>query len=332
MISEIQNNKFENRLHSIFLVLGMTALMSLVGWLLFGRWGLFGALSITMIGIVFGPRMSAKLVLRMYKAQPINHFNSPALHRLFRELCKRAELPAKPGLYYIPSRMPNAFATGVGKNSAVAITDGLIRMLTPRELAGVLAHEIAHLRHHDTRVMGLADTIGRMTSFFSRLGLLMFFFCGANILMGGSGIQLVLVGILMFFAPTLIAIMQLALSRSREFNADMGAVELTGDPHGLASALKKLDPESSRNVIGKIFMPDQMKQPAMLRTHPPTEDRVRELMSVAQDDVEKRNSVLEKTKFNQKEHINRHGEPIIYIGFPKVRERERYRFGSGTYR
>lgn len=330
MNSQLRENKNENSLHSILLILSMAAILSLIGWLLFGLPGLIGAAVFAFGSAIFGPRMSSKLVLRMYQARPITREVSPTLTQLFNELCRRAELEHRPGLYYIPSRVPNAFATGVGRSSAVAITDGLIRMLNTRELTGVIAHEVAHLRHCDTRVMGLADAIGKLTSAISRIGLVMFIFSGAGVLLSGSGWRIALTGLLMMVAPTLIALLQLALSRSREFNADMGAAELTGDPMGLASALKKLDPEQrSGNIFGQVLDPSQRKQPAFLRTHPPTEERVRELTEVATANEQTQDAV--RKSFEDRKATNRKGEPVIYIGYPRVNQQQRYRMTTDTY-
>lgn len=331
MNAQIRENRNENRIHSFLLILAMAAILSLIGWLLFGVPGLIAASVFALTSAIVGPRVSTSLVLRMYHARPITHEVSPALNQLFTELCRRAELAHQPGLYYIPSRAPNAFATGVGRNSAVAVTDGLIRMLTTRELTGVIAHEVAHLRHNDTRVMGLADAIGKLTSAVSRIGLMMFIFSGAGVLLTGSGWKIALTGLLMMVAPTLIAFLQLALSRSREFNADMGAAELTGDPMGLASALKKLDPEQqSESIFGKVLDPSLRKQPAFLRTHPPTEERVRELMEVATSNEQVRATI--RRSFEDERATNRQGDPVIYIGYPTVNQRQRYRMTTDTFR
>lgn len=331
MNQQLRNNKSENSLHSLLLILGMAGILSLIGLMLFGITGLAIALAVTAASAIVGPRVSSTLILRTYKAQRISEDMSPSLNRLFLELCKRADLDYRPGLYYIPSRVPNAFATGVGKNSAVAVTDGLIRLLNSRELTAVIAHEVAHLQHHDTRVMGLADTLGKLTSAVSRIGMLMLFFSGASVLFGGNGLFVALTGLLMISAPSLIAVMQLALSRSREFNADMGAAELTGDPMGLASALQKLDPEARvRSILEAVLDPTQRKQPAFLRTHPPTEERVRELMEVAKENDEAREEI--ENSYRDRRVSSRSGRPVLFVDAPRVNQRQRYRIASDTYR
>ena len=185
MNSELKSNKNENMIHTALLVLGMIALMSGIGWMLLGKWGFLIAIGLTMFGLLLGPRLSSRIVLRMYKAQRIEQQVAPDLINLFRELAGRGGLKPIPDLYYIPSHLPNAFAVGSGNTAAVSITHGLLQGLNPRELAGVLAHEIAHLKHNDTRVMGLADIVARITSVFARIGIFMLLFFGANILLGG---------------------------------------------------------------------------------------------------------------------------------------------------
>jgi heat shock protein HtpX len=235
------------------------------------------------------------MVLRAYKAQPITYDSAPQLNNIFREICKRSDLDPLPQLYYIPSRVPNAFAVGRGRKAAVALTDGLLRLLSPREIAGVLGHEVAHIINRDISVLGVADTITRTTSTLARIGILMMLFSVGTFLFGSGGWTFVLVGLIMFFAPMLVVILQLTVSRTREFDADQGAAELTGDPAGLASALSKLDPPKPRSIFERILRPgSNRKEPAMLRTHPPTEERLAKLMELVE---------IQKTKQARQQEI-----------------------------
>lgn len=278
---QIDQNQRSNLLQTLLLLMAMSAILSGTGFILFGYWGFISALLLLLIGVVFSSRISAAMVLRMYKAVLIEPHQAPQLISLFHVLSERAELPKPPRLYYVPTALPNAFAVGVGKNAAVAITDGLLKLLTQRELAGVLAHELAHIVHHDIRVLGLADTISRTTSFLSRMGLLMVLFSFGSFMIGSNGGSLIIAGLTLFFAPTLVILLQLAVSRTREFNADQGAAEITGDPLGLAMALQKLDIPEHRGVIERLMSPgNHRKEPAMLRTHPPTAERVEKLMEL----------------------------------------------------
>jgi len=161
----------------------------------------------------------------------------------------------------------------------VAITDGMLRALTLRELAGVLAHEISHLRNRDTWVMGLADAMNRLTRVLSFVGLFLLLISVPWMLMGGQGFPW-LGALLLMFAPTIGGLLQLALSRTREYDADLDAAGITGDPEGLVQALEKLERRQGR-FWEEIVMPgSKMPIPEMLRTHPPTEERVARLRAL----------------------------------------------------
>ena len=321
----VRSKDSSNTFHTILLILAMAVLAGFVGYLLGGKFGLFAAVVLTLFGLVAGSRASAAIVLRMYKAQPIHPQQAPQLFAIYNELCRRAQLSPYPKLYYIPTRMPNAFAVGMGKSSAVALTDGIIRMMNPRELAGILAHEITHVQYRDTSVLGVADIISRTISALSRVGLLMIFL-SAGSLFGNSAISFWATGAILFFSPTVAVMLQLALSRTREFNADHGAAELTGDAHGLASALKKLDrmAQNQGGVLGKIMRPGMKRQqPAMLRTHPPTEDRIAALMEIAQE-LESRRPLPDEVLPSDRR--------IVPVDRPRVRQKPRYRIVSGLWR
>ena len=281
--SKIDQNQFTNWFHTILLILAMAAILFATGFALLGTWGIAAAIGLLTLGIIFSSRVTPAVVLRAYNAQPIAYESAPQLNHIFLEICQRAELKTRPQLFYIPSQFPNAFAVGRRKNAAVAVTDGLLRMLTPREIAGVLAHEVSHIINRDISVLGLADTITRTTSTFARIGILMMLFSLGSFLFGPGGVKYILVGLFMFLAPMLVVILQLTVSRTREFDADQGAAELTGDPAGLASALRKLDPPKPRSMFERILRPgSNRKEPAMLRTHPPTEERVAKLMELVE--------------------------------------------------
>jgi len=283
----MQSHRWQNRTQTIVLLLAMTIAPVLLGWLAAGWIGALGAACIVIGMAFFSPSQSSKLVLRMYKARELGERQAPDLVSMVRELARRAELSHQPRLYYVPSRMPNAFATGSDKDTAIAVTDGLLRKLNSRELAAVLAHETAHIRNGDLRVMTLADSTSRLVGALSQFGLLAAIFIYP--LMLGTGIKasgwtlLILV-----FAPTLTTLMQLGLSRTREFDADLGAVELTRDPLGMVSALQKIEQTSKRWYEQVLPGGRSQSVPSVLRTHPPTEERVARLMSMAKPRIDKR--------------------------------------------
>ncbi|QIK38119.1 M48 family metalloprotease [Caldichromatium japonicum] len=272
-----------NRLQSALLIGFLMGLSALAGGLLLGELGVWIALGAAIAALAAEPAMGTGLTLRLYRARPIHPTEAPELWSWLDRLARRAGLPATPRPYYVPSRMVNAFATGAKGAAAIALTDGLLRTLTPRELAGVLAHEVAHIAHDDLRVMGLADTISRLTSWLAAAGQLAVLLSLPLLLTGQS--QINLWGLLLLaIAPQLALLAQLGLSRVREFDADRAAAQLTGDPLGLAAALVKIE-RVQRPWLGWIFPGWANPEPSWLRTHPPTEQRVarlRELSSTPQ--------------------------------------------------
>lgn len=280
-----RHHQFSNWFQSVLLIGSLLILVSASAWILFGGGGVFFALAFTAFGLFFGRRATSAMVLSMYKARPIGRQEAPHLMETFERLCEAAQLNPAPQLFYIPSRMANAFAVGQGRGAAVAITDGLVRMMNHREMAGILAHEITHVRCRDTTTMGIADIISRSVSTVARVGFFMMLFSASSFLMGRPGWNVLLSAIVMMMSPMFATMIQLALSRTREFNADRGAALLTGDPDGLASALLKLERQKMpRGIWERLFgRPDVRKQSNMLRTHPPTEDRVAALAAVKQE-------------------------------------------------
>ncbi len=272
-------HKLRNSLQSILLLTGMVTLTGAVGWLLEGPDGILWALVAVVMLIVLNPMVSPTLILGMYRARELIWDEAPALHRVVETLAHRAGLPAAPRLYYVPSAMINAFAVGTRRNAAVACTDGLLRNLSLREITGVLAHEISHIRNNDMWVMGLADLFTRMTNILSLVGQFLLLLNLPLLLMSGYTISWAAI-LLLVFAPTLSALLQLALSRTREYDADLGAAELSGDPEGLALALAKLE-RLQAGFFERVFLPGrQIPEPSLLRTHPPTEERIRRLLAL----------------------------------------------------
>lgn len=287
MTRKLRANKLTNQLQSILLVLCMGFFIVAIGWLLLGRVGIFLALAISAFNLIFGPSVSPRSILRAYHAQPLTPYEAPELLELFSSLVERADLSHPVQLWYVPSQVPNAFAVGSGSNSSVAVTDGLLRLMNQRELAGVLAHEIAHVKNKDTTVMGIADMMGRIASYIARLGLFVVFLGLPTLMANASFARVLLAGGMMLATPLIVFLLQMALSRSREFNADLGAVTLTKDPLGLASALGKLEQLQQGSWLSRIFRTQGYQlEPSWLRSHPATRDRIKELDEVAASIVE----------------------------------------------
>jgi heat shock protein HtpX len=271
-----RRHKLRNLAQSAILLGGMVALLALCGWVLFGPDGVVGMALGGALALAFSPKISPRLVLRLYRARELTPRELPEVFAVLDRLAARAGLRERPKLYYIPSRMLNAFAVGARDDAVIALTDGMLRSLTLRELAGVLGHEISHVRNNDLWLMGLADLVGRLTRLMSMMGLVLLVLVIPLWLGGATALPWPVIPLLVF-APQLTTLLQLALSRAREYEADRDAAGLTGDPGGLASALLKLE-RFQRGVWEQILMPGyRMPEPSLLRTHPPTEQRVARL-------------------------------------------------------
>ncbi|HNR88577.1 MAG TPA: zinc metalloprotease HtpX [Spirochaetota bacterium] len=274
--------KVRNALQTALLFALMAALLGAIGYIMSGPFGLVVALVFALAIMAMSPAVSPRMVLKMYRARALSEYEAPYLYRVIEELARRADLPAAPVLYYVPSSIMNAFSVGDRTNAGIALTDGLIRALNPRELAGVLAHELSHVRHGDLWIMNLADSLSRFTNVFSTVGIFVLVVSLPLYLAAGVMVPLPALAVLMG-APTLAVLLQLALSRTREFEADLGAVALTGDPRGLASALGKIERYPMR-LWDMILMPGRkVPGPSALRTHPETEKRIARLLELAEE-------------------------------------------------
>lgn len=292
-----RRHKIRNLLHSLLLLLGMVAILGISAFAIWGGEGVVWAVLGGVLGFLLSPNVPPEWVMRMYGAVPIRPRDAPDLHELVGMLSRRAELPNPPALWWIPSPVLNAFAVGSPERAAVAVTDALLRTLTFRELAGVLAHEISHIRNNDLWIMQLADTMSRFTSLLSWLGQFLLILNVPLMLAGRATVSWLAVLVLVF-APTIMALLQLALSRAREFDADLDAAGLTGDPAGLASALEKLERYQGRFWEEILFPGRRIPEPSLLRTHPPTEERIRRLLSLYEatpvEEVERHISLPER--------------------------------------
>ncbi len=268
--------KLQNALQSLLLMGGV---LGYLAWLIGGLWFSFFALLGVIILYSFTPRFSPGLVMRLYRLSPISPRAAPELHGITEALARRAGLDAVPRLFYVPSDVMNAFAVGGRDNAMIALSDGLLRRLSLVETAGVLAHEMSHIAHDDIRVMGFADLLDRFTRLLSLTGQVLLFINLPLLLFTQYGINWFAIGILIL-APTLTALGQLALSRSREYHADLAAAQLLGEPKPLASALAKIERYQGR-VFEQWLGPGQrLPDPSLLRTHPPTEERIRRLLAL----------------------------------------------------
>ena len=268
------------------LLAAMTALVGVVGLLLGGEQGLIIALLVAAGMNVFSWWNSDKMVLRMQAARPVDQRSAPELWRMTERLAREAGLPM-PALYVIDSEQPNAFATGRDpQNAAVAVTTGLVRRMSAEEVAGVVAHELAHIRNRDTLLMTVTATFAAAISLLANFAL----FFG-----GGRDRPTGLIGTLalMLLAPLAAALVQSAISRTREFEADRVGAEICGRPDWLASALERLDAfarridnnRAERNpAMAHLFIVSPLHMHAhdrLFSTHPPVAERVAKLRAIA---------------------------------------------------
>jgi heat shock protein HtpX len=273
-------HKLKNSLQALGLVICMVGLLALVGWLVFGWSGLFILGSAGVAVLLFSPRLSPRIMLGLYNARRLTRDDAPGLHDVLEELSGRAGLERLPELYYLRTSAVNAFSVGNRNNAVLALSHGMLAAMSRREIAGIIAHELSHVRSGDMWVMGLADMVSRMTSLMSLAGQILLLINLPLLFMQDQTISWWLILVLLF-SPNLAALMQLALSRSREFNADLEAARISGDPEGLASALAKIE-RAERGVFERILMPGRkIPSPSVLRTHPDTSERVRRLKELS---------------------------------------------------
>lgn len=275
------SGKFQNTFQTLVILAAMVSLFGLLGWMIFGAFGIFWALMVAGFILVSTPKLSPLLVLRMYDAKALYREDAGRLYEIVSELSRRAGLRHVPRLHYIPSRMMNAFSVGSKNNSAIALSDGLIRVLNGRELAAVLAHEISHISSNDLRLHALADMMTRVTSMLSFFGQILIIFYLPMVFFSDARLPLLFI-LMLIFAPMISIILQLALSRTREFDADLSAVRLTNDPRGLASALQKME-GYDRSIWDILVTPGKKDpHPSILRTHPHTRKRIERLTHLAE--------------------------------------------------
>jgi len=276
---QLLRHQINNFAQSALLLAGMVGLLALLAWIVAGP----GAILWTLLGaglvLLFAPQVSPRLILKLYGARPIAPTEMPELHAATVELARRAALPRPPRLYYLPTKAMNAFTLGRRDDAAVTLTDGLMRRLDEPEIVAILAHEIAHARHNDMWIMNLADSVSRLTRILAMVGWFMLLLNLAAIMMRYGTLPWLAIVILMI-SPTASALLQLALSRTREFDADLGAAELIGDPRALARALDKLE-RLQGNPWERVLMPGRrLPDPSLLRTHPRTEERIARLLAL----------------------------------------------------
>jgi heat shock protein HtpX len=281
-----------NTFKTFILMTGLTLLLIWIGNMLGGQQGMIMAFIFAGIMNFVSYWFSDKIVLMMYRAREIKENELPEVHSIVRQLTQSAGLPM-PRLYYIDTPMPNAFATGRDpQHAAVAVTHGILDILNDTELSGVIAHELAHVKNRDVLISTIAATIAGAIFMLARMAQWAAIFGGGSRDRddnGGNGLGLILVAII---APIAAMIIQMAISRSREFQADASGAKISGNPLALAGALRKLtlgvqhNPAEVNPTTAHLFIVSPFSGKSLLTlfsTHPPLEERIQRLEKMAQE-------------------------------------------------
>jgi len=278
-----------NLMKTAVLMAAITALFMVIGRLLGGHQGMVLALLLALGMNFFSYWFSDKMVLRMYNAQEVDAQTAPQFYRMVQELAANAGLPM-PRVYLINEDAPNAFATGRNpQHAAVAATTGILRVLTERELRGVMAHELAHVQHRDILISTISATMAGAIGMLANFAMI---FGGRD--EEGRPVNPIVSILVMILAPIAASLIQMAISRAREFEADRGGAEISGDPAALANALQKIHryaqgipletaeahPETAQMMIMNPLSGRGLS--GLFSTHPSTEERVERLMALAQ--------------------------------------------------
>ena len=281
-----------NLAKTAILMAAITALFIVVGGMLGGEEGMLIALLIAIGMNFFSYWFSDTMVLKMTNAQQVDEHSAPQLYAMVKELSEKAGLPM-PKVFLIDEDAPNAFATGRNpENAAVAATTGILRVLSPRELRGVMAHELAHVKHRDILISTVAATMAGAISALANLAM----FAGGRNSEGRQGNPIAALAV-MILAPLAASLIQMSISRAREYEADRGGAEMSSDPESLAQALQKIHayaqgipfqaierhPETAQMMIINPLTAGGVSQ--LFSTHPPMEERVARLISMSTNGV-----------------------------------------------
>jgi heat shock protein HtpX len=276
---------FGNWFKTGLLMAAIMALFGVVGSVLGGGQGMLLALGLGLVTNLWAYWFSDKMVLKLYNASEVNEGSAPLLYNTVKDLARRAGLPM-PKVYLIDEAQPNAFATGRNpEHAAVAATTGILQLLSPRELAGVLGHELAHIKHRDILTSTVTASIAGAIATLAQFGM---FFGGRN----DDDRNPLLALLVLILAPIAAVLIQLAISRGREYEADHGGAGVSGDPRALADALAKIEryakglplpPAEAHPATAQMMIINPLHGggiAGLFSTHPPTEERIRRLLAM----------------------------------------------------
>ncbi len=281
-----------NQLKTAVLLAALSSILIAISyWAIGGSAGLIIGIGIAAVTNLVSWYQSDKIALAAYRAQPISPRDAPRLYPMVERLSKRANIPT-PRLYIVPGSNPNAFATGRDpENAAIAVTEGILNILPEEELEGVIAHELTHIINRDTLTQAVSATIAGAISFLAQMVSYSLWFGGGNSRDGNRGVNPLGMLLTVTLAPLAASVIQLAISRTREFSADAGAAKLTGNPRALARALQRLEATARQMPIqaNPAFEPLLIINPLsreflgnLFRTHPSTEARIEALLKIEQ--------------------------------------------------
>ena len=270
----------------------LSGLLVVIGYSLYGGTGAIMGLVIAAVSNFGSWFYSDKIALCAYPARPVSREQAPGLYSMVERLAAKVDIPM-PGVYVVSGAAANAFATGRDpEHAAVAVTEGIVKALSPEELEGALAHELTHIINRDTLTQAVAATIGGAIAFLAQMLQYSLFF-GGNRNREGGGNPIALMATI-FLAPMAATIIQMGISRTREFATDAGAAKLTGNPRALASALRRLEASAQRLPMNANpafeplliinALPQQMFR-SLISTHPSTDDRVARLLEIEQNQL-----------------------------------------------
>jgi heat shock protein HtpX len=279
-----------NTIKTVGLMTFMMVLFVAIGGALGGRGGMVMAILFATVMNVGMYWFSDKIVLRMYNAQPVTEAEAPEIYAIVHTLVQRAGMPM-PKVYVIPDETPNAFATGRNpEHAVVAVTHGITRLLSREELTGVIAHELAHIKHRDMLTGTIVATIAGAISMLAQMAQWAMIFGGGSRRDDDDGSPIVAI-VMMIVAPIAAMMVQMAISRTREFEADKGGATIAGSPSGLANALLKLEKGSqiipmhdAKPATAHMFIVNPLTGGGLMKlfsTHPPIEERVQRLNDMA---------------------------------------------------
>jgi heat shock protein HtpX len=277
-----------NMFKTALLLAVLTAMLVLIGGAIGGEQGMLVAFVLALAMNFFSYWFSDRIVLAMYRARPVDEATAPGLYAMVRRLATRAGIPM-PRLYMIPTETPNAFATGRNpQHAAVAVTEGIVRLLDEEELEGVLAHELSHVTNRDVLIATVAATLAGAITYLAHMAQFAAFFGshrGDDDEGGSNPLAMVLMAVV---APIAAMLVQMAVSRAREYQADASGARLAGRPWGLAKALEKLHmaqkvmPMAANPATAHLFIVNPLSGRTLMHlfsTHPPVEERIRRLRS-----------------------------------------------------